>query len=244
MTGLDWKILGELEVAYNQDKNDFEAAFAYLTHISKFEELKEVFLELANEIYKKFPDRFKLTSFLAGYFKLIGDAKTSMEYMVKSVELTPESETDLRNKMLIMRELNLESKAIPEIDSFEEKHGVTSQTLVMRGDFFAYKKDLDKVSEIRDSINNLSDDSSDKLPASAYLSIILTGKNKDEWSVAQILILESLKKHPDNNFAYNVLFYGCKLFSPTPDLMRDILDIALASERDLFIYTRSLEDIY
>ncbi|MEZ4812449.1 MAG: S16 family serine protease [Caldisericia bacterium] len=236
---------GALEERYNI-KQDEQSALELIAFLAGFQNQYEKFLATAMDVITKFPESLKIlfncnryskailqlgaesfdkedSSILAKYTQMKEDTSKRM------LEIAPTDDTDLRIKLLMFREKNMPDQALPEIARYEDKYGVTSQTLMMRADFYKHQKQIENITPLHEKLVGVDD--KDKYLAAAYLDIQANDLKDRSCDSCLENILKSLIEFPDNEFAFNILALYNNFFFPKPDLLRDILVESLKKER-------------
>jgi tetratricopeptide (TPR) repeat protein len=247
--------LGTLEERYRLNPYLPDIALELIKFLTTNIEMVERFVELGKVLVEKFPRNIKIRYTIFEYFQLLDDQlkKNPDERLTKIVytktnistpakrdipELTPEDTTELRMKLLIMREVKQDDKAISEIEKFEEEFGISSQSIMMRADYHKTHNNIDAVNALKPKLAGVEDEF--KYSALAYLEILTTDQKLKSSDVAMQMILKSIQEYPDNIFAFNILFMYCQQFFPKPDILRDILVETLKKDRPIDILSHLL----
>ncbi len=240
---------GTLEERYNI-KQDEQSALELIAFLAGFQNQYEKFLAVGMDVITKFPKSLKILFNCNRYSKMIlqlsaeyfdkQDASILVKYTQmkddtskKILELSPSDDTDLRIKLLMFREKEMADQALPEIARYEDKYGVTSQTLMMRADYFKHQNQIDDILPLHEKLADVDD--KDKYLAAAYFDIQSDDLKNRSCDKALDNIYKSIQEYPDNEFAFNILSLYCNFFYPKPDTLRDILEESLKKERSFEI---------
>ena len=235
-----WRQVGVLQAKYEQDINNLDAALELAKLLRQIPEAKQTLRAFLHELSSRFTKSFKFTEFFARALQVDGEDETAQKEFDKAILLKPESITDLRKKLLILRERNQSDIGKIELDNFEANHGKSVDTLWMRGDLFITLDKLDKVREIISKLDKLPEES-DRNVAIASLLVGLSKESKDHWTKAQKLLINVLLKEPTNLLAYRVLLFGSGKLDPTKETLDIIVGTAIENNiTQPFIFIESL----
>ena len=207
--------LGKLRQQVSENNESSEITLEYFRFLTSEFEMYEEFMKQAMTVKPKFSNDIKIQFTVGrhanviyetfkntkekGIKRIAGDAKKIFkESYDRILTLKPKDDTELRMKLLVIRDRKLHDKALDEISRYEDEFGVDSQTVMMRADYFHYTKQNDEIPKLLPSLEKVTDKY--KHSAIAYLDIYSASGKKKASDTALEHILESIRKHPDLDF--------------------------------------------
>ncbi len=240
--------LGQVRQKVYQDSESEDKALEYIGLLTTEMELLEEFMKNAVIMREKFSESIKILFTIGRHSqfmleamkgqrkkeikKILEDAKKiSSESYDRILKLEPSDDTDLRMKLLVIRQKEQHEKALEEIDRYEQKHGRDSQTIMMRADYHYFKKEGDKIEAIIPEIEKIDDEF--KHSAIAYLNIYSQMDSGKQSEIAMRNILKSIEEKPELDFSFSILNLYCEHMKPIPSIMREILRETLKTKRSM-----------
>lgn len=236
--------IGKAEALFNANNNNLEYGLTLAKLYSQSPDFELEYNQLISNLLDRYPDSLALqelvyTTAIAKNNKDL--AKTTAE---KIFGIKPNNIDELRNKLLIYRDLDKTEGSVEEVLAFEATNGRTPDTCWFLIDIYTTLEKTEDAKKVQDDLMKMPDSYVKNIVLASSLSSLSKEDTHKDWEVSQDLLLKAINSDPLNLLGYKVFVLLCKNLIPNRKTLDRILDILIQNHIDDVFVLLNILSIY